>query len=68
MTCNIRATLGYTFLYINRVQRSGNAIDLNVNPTQFNGGMRVGPADPAFVGSDDTWWAHGVTGGIEYRW
>jgi len=68
VTCNIRATLGYTFLYINRVQRSGNAIDLDVNPTQFDGGTLVGTAAPAFVGTDDTWWAHGVTGGIEYRW
>ena len=32
ITCNLRATLGYMFVYINRVQRSGDAIDLNVNP------------------------------------
>lgn len=68
ITCNLRATAGYTFVYINRVQRSGSAIDLNVNPTQFNGGTLVGPADPAFVANDTTWYAHGFSGGVELRW
>lgn len=68
ITCHLRATLGYTFVYINRVQRSGDAIDLDVNPTQFNGGMLVGPARPAFSSTDTPYWAHGVSGGVEYRW
>ncbi len=68
VTCNLRATLGYTFLYINRVQRSGSAIDTTINPTQINGGTLVGQASPAFAPYSTTWWAHGVTAGIEYRW
>jgi hypothetical protein len=68
ITCNIRATLGYMFVYVNRVQRSGDAIDLNVNPTQINGGTLDGAAQPAFSSTDTTWWAHGATAGVEYRW
>ena len=68
ITCNLRGTIGYTFMYINRVQRSGDAIDLTVNPTQFNGGMLVGEARPAFFSTDTGFWAHGATAGLEYRW
>jgi hypothetical protein len=68
VTCNIRATIGYTFLYINRIQRSGDAINLNLNPTQINGGELEGAAEPAFFSTDSTWWAHGATAGVEVRW
>jgi len=68
VTCNIRATIGYTFAYINRVQRSGDAINLNLNPTQINGGELEGAAEPAFFSTDSTWWAHGATAGVEVRW
>jgi Putative beta barrel porin-7 (BBP7) len=68
VTCNIRATIGYTFMYINRAQRSGDAINLTLNPTQINGGTLVGEAQPAFYPTDSGFWAHGATAGIEYRW
>ncbi|MBI3840202.1 MAG: BBP7 family outer membrane beta-barrel protein [Planctomycetia bacterium] len=67
LTCNLRLTVGYTFLYINRVQRSGDAIDRTLNPTQI-GGTLVGPARPAFTFHDTTFNAHGLNAGIEYRW
>lgn len=68
ITCNLRATVGYTFLYINRVQRSGDAINLDLNPTQINGGTLNGDPEPTFSSTDSTWYAHGITGGLEYRW
>ncbi len=68
ITCNLRATIGYTFVYINRVQRSGDAISLDLNPTQINGGTLVGDAVPAFSSTDSTWYAHGATAGMEFRW
>jgi Putative beta barrel porin-7 (BBP7) len=68
ITCNLRATIGYTFLYMNRVQRSGDAIDTTINPTQFDGEMLDGDPRPAFSPKDTTYWAHGATAGIEYRW
>jgi hypothetical protein len=63
ITCNLRATMGYTFIYTNRVQTSGDAISLNVNPVQPNG-----PLVPAFSPTDSTFWVHGVNAGMEYRW
>ncbi len=67
ITRNLRATMGYTYIYTNRVQRSGDAIDLNVNPTQI-GGTLDGPAQPAFAFRDTPFWVHGVSAGLEYRW
>jgi hypothetical protein len=64
---NVRLTVGYSFLYINRVQRSGDAIDRSLNPTQI-GGTLVGPARPAFTFHDSTYYAHGLNAGLEYRW
>jgi hypothetical protein len=64
---NLRLTAGYTFLYINRVQRSGDAIDRALNPTQI-GGTLTGPARPAFSFHDSTYYAHGLNAGLEYRW
>jgi hypothetical protein len=68
VTCNLRASLGYTFIYINRVQRSGDAINLTVNGTQIDGGTLIGDPQPAFFSTDTGFWAHGVSGGVEYRW
>jgi hypothetical protein len=68
ITHNARLTLGYTFIYLNRVQRSGDAIDRTINPTQIAGGTLVGEARPAFAFHDTTMWIHGATFGFEYRW
>jgi hypothetical protein len=67
LTPNLRATFGYTFIYTNRVQRSGDAIDLALNPTQI-GGTLIGEPRPAFGFTDTTFWVHGVSAGAEYRW
>jgi hypothetical protein len=67
ITRNLRGTLGYTFVYINRVQRSGEAIDTTLNPTQI-GGTLVGEPRPAFGFIDTPFWVQGVTSGFEYRW
>jgi hypothetical protein len=56
------------FVYNNRVQRSGDAINLNLNPTQINGGTLDGSPQPSFNSTDTTWYAHGATAGVEYRW
>jgi hypothetical protein len=68
LTPNLRATLGYTYVYMNRVQRSGEAINTTVNPTQFSGGTLDGPAEPSFTFNSTPFWAQGATAGIEYRW
>ena len=67
VTCNLRLTAGYSFIYMNRVQRAGDAIDTTVNPTQI-GGTLSGEARPAFVVHDTTFWVQGINAGFEYRW
>jgi hypothetical protein len=67
VTKNARIVIGYTFIYMNRVQRSGSAIDRTLNPTQINGQLQ-GEARPAFFATDTTFWLHGWSGGFEYRW
>jgi hypothetical protein len=68
LTPRLRATVGYTYVYMNRVQRSGEAINTTVNPTQLSGGTLQGPAEPSFTFNSTPFWAQGITGGIEYRW
>ena len=68
LTQNWRFVTGYTFLYLNHVQRSGAAIDTTLNPTQINGGTLVGPARPAFAFTNSAYWAQGLNFGLEYRW
>ena len=68
LTCNIRLLAGYNFVYISQAQRSGKAIDLDVNLSQTTGPL-VGPALPTFkFSNDDGYWLHGMSLGIEARW
>ncbi len=65
-----RLSVGYNFLYINKVVRPGQQIDTTVNPTQLpNGGVAFsGPARPAFPFKETDYWAQGVTFGMEFRY
>lgn len=71
---SIRYYVGYNFLYLSNVIRSGNQIDGTINPLQtvgFNGGLPTSPnggGHPApQLGSTD-FWAQGVTLGAEIGW
>ena len=68
VTPHWRLTAGYTFLYMNRVQRSGSAIDTSLNPSQIHGNPLVGTPAPVFTPQDTTYYAHGFTAGAEVRW
>jgi hypothetical protein len=67
ITKNLRLILGYTFIYTNRVQRSGDAINRTINTTQI-GGVLSGVAEPSFSANDTPFWVHGYNAGLEYRW
>lgn len=67
ITDAIFATVGYNFLYISDVARPGNAIDRTVNTSQFAGGPLVGEARPAPTLRNDSFWAHGLTFGLGFR-
>src|SRR5690606_21823918 len=63
-----RAFFGYNLLYLSRVARPGEAIDLTVNPTQLGGGALAGPARPARTDPVTDFWVQGVTLGVEMRY
>jgi hypothetical protein len=65
---NLRALVGYDFLYWSSVVRPGNQIDRSINPTQSLGGLLVGPAQPAPQFNRSDFWAQGLTFGLEFRY
>ncbi len=71
-----RITIGYNFLYISDVARPGNQIDpgLNVFRSALVQGANppiaapaIDPARPAFNASQSSFWAQGLTLGLEFR-
>ncbi len=67
ITSNVKATVGYSFLYVNRVTRPGTAIDPVVNPTQIGGAPVVGAARPAPTNNSTDLWLQGITVGLDFR-
>lgn len=65
VTPRIRATLGYTIIYINRVAQAGAQIDTSVDPTQFGGGP-PGNA-PIFSFKQNPFWMQGINLGVSMR-
>lgn len=69
ITPRLRALIGYTFLYVSRVARAGDQIDLNVNSTLLPNSP--GPAGdtryPHFAYQDTDFWAQGLSAGLDYR-
>jgi len=75
LTCNLRALVGYTFIYWPDVARSGDQIDNTLNLSQFPsstspGGLSslVGAARPAAQINESNYWAHGFNLGLEFRY
>ncbi len=61
VTSWFRLTMGYSVIWISDVALSGDQIDRGVNPSQFSGGLLIGPASPAFTGFRTTdYWLHGM--------
>jgi hypothetical protein len=71
VTSNLRAWVGYTFLYCSNVVRPGDQIDRVVNPTLLpsSSGLvpPVPPNRPAFTFRDSDFWVQGITAGVELR-
>jgi hypothetical protein len=64
----LRANAGYTFLLWPQVIRAGDAIDTVVNPFQ-QGPLSVpqNPPHPAPTNTTTTFWAQGISAGLELR-
>ncbi len=71
---NIRVSAGYSFLYLSSVARPGDQIDRSINASQLPGisgnplPVLIGPARPAYLGNDSSFWAHGLNVGVEVRY
>jgi hypothetical protein len=68
---NVRFTVGYNFLYINKVMRPGDLVD-GVDARQVQSLSVFDPTvtsvHPAVVEHESHWWAQGVNFGIEVRY
>ena len=60
-----RASVGYSVILWSSVGRGGDLIDTNVNPTQLPPGPLVGAEVPQFRERQTSFWAQGVTFGLE---
>ena len=58
-------TVGYTFLYLSDVLRAGDQIDTNINGSQLPPGTLTGAAFPEFSFQSGSFWAQGLSIGIE---
>jgi Putative beta barrel porin-7 (BBP7) len=70
LTSQLRAFVGYDFLYWTQVVRPGNQIDHNVNFSQsavFGNGVLSGPASPSPLLSRSDFWAQGINFGLEFQ-
>ena len=69
ITSQVRATIGYSFLYISDVARPGNQIDRGINPGLLSQSPTLGPpAQPTVLqikGSD--FWAQGLNFGLAFK-
>ena len=68
LTQRLRATVGYSFLYLNRVARPGDQIDGVVDPRLLTPGAGAGATRPAYDRKDSDFWAQGVNFGLQYRY
>lgn len=69
LTDNVQFTVGYTFLYWDRVFRSGDQIDHNLNPSLIPAFAPTisgtsGPANPQRLNTESTFWAEGISFGV----
>ena len=70
LTPRLRATVGYTFIYLTPVARAGDQIDLDVNPDLLPPEISPlqGPLRPQFAFEQTDYWADGINLGLDLRW
>ncbi len=67
VTHNLRAMIGYTFIYWSRVARAGDQIDTDLNLSQLAPGGLNGISRPEFPGVVTDVWVQGLNLSLEYR-
>jgi hypothetical protein len=70
LTSNLRITGGYRLVYWPRVVRVGDVIDMTVNGSYIPDPTVTpsGAIRPAFAFQDTSFWAQGLSLGLDYRW
>ena len=69
VNCNLKAQVGYNFMYWSDVARAGTQIDPVVNPNLLPGGTGpTTPARPAFAFDSHGVWLQGLNLGLEWAW
>lgn len=66
LTSQLQMSVGYSALFWTNAVMAGEAIDLNINPTQIDGQL-LGPAQPNYTLADTEFWAQGLTFGLHGR-
>jgi Putative beta barrel porin-7 (BBP7) len=67
ITSRLRASLGYTFMYLSSVARAGEQIDLNINPNLFPPPVVAGPLLPQFRFNPAGFWMTGLNFGLQFQ-
>jgi hypothetical protein len=65
--CHWRAYVGYDLLFWGDVWRSGDQVDLNIDPRNLPPAQAGGLPFPAFPGHSTSFWAQGLNVGTEFR-
>ncbi len=70
MTRRLRATAGYSLIYMGNVVRPGDQVDLDVNPNLLppENVPFTGPLRPQFNFVETDYWVQGLSFGGEFRW
>jgi hypothetical protein len=63
----LRALVGYNFIYWNNVARPGDQIDLNLDPRQFPPAASTSAVRPEFHLHTSDYWAQGLNLGLDLR-
>jgi len=66
ITPNASVHIGYNIIWISNITTAGQQIDTVVNSSQIGGGPLVGPARPAFVFHDQSYWLQGINFGANW--
>ena len=68
VTPNVRATVGYTYLYWSDVARAGDLVNTTINPGRIPPSTTTtGPQQPAFFFQKSNLWVQGIDLGLELR-
>jgi hypothetical protein len=72
VTHRLRASVGYSVIYLSNAVRPGDQIDLTINTTLIppivGAFTPTGPPRPAFSFHETDFWAQGVTASLEFRY